>query len=83
MLYINYSPVVNLGLNKVSNLIDLAKFGVDHPNTFYPIDQSSIPKHKDGPIHVGKISQQDKIQSGLDELKRINTPSSNKNFGLN
>ena len=48
------APVVNLGLNKVSNLIDLAKYGIDHPNTFLPINQNSIPKHTNGPVHVGK-----------------------------
>lgn len=68
------APIVNLGLNKVSNMIDLAKYGIDHPNTFLP---SNVPKHTDGPIHVGKISQQDKIKSRLDELRRINTSSSN------
>ena len=42
----------DLGLNKISNLVDLAKFGIDNPNTFLP---SSAPKHiNNGPIHVGK-----------------------------
>ena len=78
------APIVNLGLNKISNLVDLAKFGIDHPNTSLPIDQNSIPKHRDGPVHVGKISQKDldnmhqqKIRSRFDELRRINTSTSN------
>ena len=69
------APVVNLGLNKISNLVDLAKFGIDNPNTFLP---SSAPKHiNNGPIHVGKISHRDKINSRFDELRRINTSTSN------
>jgi hypothetical protein len=69
------APIVNLGLNKISNLVDLAKFGIDNPNTFLP---SSAPKHiNNGPIHVGKISHQDKINSRFDDLRRINTSTSN------
>ena len=76
------APIVNLGLNKISNLVDLAKFGIDHPNTFLP---STAPKFKnDGPAHIGKISQKDldnmhqqKIRSRFDELRRINTSTSN------
>ncbi len=32
---------------------------------------------RDGPIHVGKISHQDKIKSRFDDLRHINTSTSN------
>ena len=50
------APIVNLGLNKISNLVDLAKFGIDNPNTFLP---SSAPKHIN--IDQDKICRQMKI----------------------
>ena len=51
---------VEKGLDRASNLIDTAKYGIDHPNTFLPTnDIPSDIRNKNGPVRVGKISQQD------------------------
>ena len=83
------APVVSFGLDRISKNIDLAKYGIDHPNSFLPsYDKNKFMNDNIRPINIDKRNKNnnlmsernnnsnimnDKIKSRLDELRRINT----------
>ena len=82
------SPIVNFGLNKISKLIDKAKYGIDHPNSFLPAYDNTtpdgtkpiiVPPKRDNTnsnyhkMDIANKSKTEQIQSRLNELKRLNT----------
>ena len=70
---------VEKGFDKISNLIDIGKFGVDNPNVFLPsYNKNDFINNNIKLINIDNKNNKnnnnnEKIRSRFNELKRINT----------